>query len=94
MATKSDQIKLEATELATHSSYLTIVPELVALIQRNYGKKISSADKHKMVVSLARELFPDSYANDDIVSDVIQLTFYLARSVEIRRLLKRSCSCF
>ena len=91
---KSDKIKSEAVELATHSNYLTLIPKLVALIQKNYGKKISSADKHQMVVQLAQELFPDSYKDDSIVSDIINLTFYLARSVEIRRLLKHSCSCF
>ena len=94
MTIKSEKIKSAAVELATHSNYLTIIPKLVELIQRHFGKKIPSTDKHQLVVLLAQELFPNSYANDSIVSDVINLTFFLARSVEMRRLLKRSCNCF
>lgn len=91
---KADGVTNVAKELAKESDYMSFIPKVVALVQKTYKKTISSNDKKQMVINVVKTIMPETYTDDSIIEGLIDLTFYLARDVEIRKLLKKSCSCF
>lgn len=91
---KFEEVKKEAKVVAPTSTYLTVIPKLVGVVQKYYKRELSSADKKRIVVSLAKELFPEAFSDDTIIGELIDLTFWLARNRELQQLLKKSCSCF
>ena len=91
---KFEQVKKEAKVVAPTSTYLTLVPKVVGIVQKYYQKNISSADKKKVVIALVKELFPEAFSDETIIGEIIDLTFWLCRNNELRKLLKKSCSCF
>ena len=94
---RSEKVKKEAEGVAPSSDYLTyctFIPKVIGIVQSHYKKEVSSKDKKKMVIALVKELFPKAYSDETIISEIIDLTFWLCRNNELRKLLKKSCSCF
>jgi hypothetical protein len=91
---RAEKVKSEAEGVAPSSDYLTFIPKVIGIVQSHYKKEVSSKDKKKMVIALVKELFPKAYSDETIISEIIDLTFWLCRNNELRKLLKKSCSCF
>ena len=94
METRSARVKKEAIAIAPASDYLTFIPKVIGIVQKHYKKDVASSDKKKLVIALVKQLYPEAYKDDSIIDDVINLTFWLCRNNDLRKLLKKSCNCF